>query len=89
MELKHTIEVWQKGQVFLAKTPELDMISQGRTFEEAKGNLIEVIKIQFQEMKEMGTLQDYLAECGFAVKGNQIFPIHEVVGFEKSTLVVG
>ena len=89
MELKVTIEVWQKGPVFLAKTPELDFISQGRTFDEAKQNLIEVIRIQFQEMKELGTLEDHLTECGFAVKNNQILPMHKVVGFEKSTVVVG
>jgi predicted RNase H-like HicB family nuclease len=85
MELKLTIEVWQKGQVFLAKTPELDMISQGRTFEKAKGNLIEVIKIQFQEMKEMGTLQDYLAECGFAIKGDQVLPMREASKLSRTT----
>jgi len=89
MELKVKIEVWQKGPVFLAKTPELDFISQGGTFDEAKQNLVEVIKIQFQEMKAMGTLEDYLTECGFAIEGNQILPTFEVVGFEKSTVVVG
>lgn len=89
MELKVTIEVWEKGPVFLAKTPELDFISQGRTFEEAKQNLIEVIKIQFREMKAMGTLEEYLTECGFAIKEDQILPMHEVVGFEKSTVVLG
>lgn len=89
MELKVTIEVWEKGPVFSAKTPELDFISQGRTFEEAKQNLIEVIKIQFREMKAMGTLEEYLTECGFAITEDQILPMHEVVGFEKSTVVLG
>jgi predicted RNase H-like HicB family nuclease len=41
----------------LARTPELDFISQGRTQEEAKRNLFEVVKIQFAEMKEMGALE--------------------------------
>ena len=36
----------------------------------------------------MGTLDDYLSECGFTIKDNQIVPKHEVVGFERSTVLV-
>jgi len=65
MELNLTIELWRKGKWYVAKSPELDFISQGITLEEAKKNLKEVIKIQFQEMEEMGTLKEYLSElCG-------------------------
>lgn len=88
MELRYTVEIWQKGEWFLAKTPELDFVSQGRTLEEAKEHLSEVIRIQFQEMKESGTLEDYLAECGFEIHEEQIIPLREVVGFEKSTVSV-
>ncbi len=65
MRLRATVELWQKGNWFLAKVPELDFIAQGKTMEEAKSNLNEVINIQFREMKEMGTLDEYLTECGF------------------------
>lgn len=88
MRLQLTIEVWKKGDWYVARTPELDFISQGRTFEEAKRNLLEVIKIQFAEMKEIGTLEDYLFECGFETKDNDIIPRQEMVGFEKSTVFV-
>ena len=54
-----------KGKWFLAKIPELGFIAQGKTMEEGKSNLNEIISIQFKEMREMGTLDDYLAECGF------------------------
>lgn len=88
MEVTVTIEIWQKGDLWLAKAPELDFISQGRTLEEAKENLFEVVRIQFAEMRETGTLDEYLAECGFVTRGSQIVPLHEVVGFEKSTVVL-
>ena len=88
MELNLTIELWRKGQWYVAKSPELDFISQGRTTEEAKKNLIEVINIQFQEMEEMGTLEGYLAECGFEMRGDTIIPMSEVVGFERSSLQI-
>ena len=87
-KLNITIEIWQKGNLFIANAPELDFISQGNTFEEAKNNLLEVIKIQFEEMTEMGTLEDYLSECGFIIKGDVIVPQKEIMGFEKSVIMV-
>ena len=62
MELDVSIEIWKKGTYYLAKCPELDFISQGRTVEEARRNLFEVIEIQFEEMADMGTLNEYLLE---------------------------
>ena len=83
-----TIEIWRKEKWFLASAPELDFVSQGNTFEEAKKNLMDVIQIQFDEMREMGTLDEYLADCGFIVKGGEILPQKEIVGFEKSVVQV-
>jgi hypothetical protein len=40
----------------------LDFVSQGNTPAEAQHNLAEVIEIQFEEMTEIGTLDEYLAE---------------------------
>jgi predicted RNase H-like HicB family nuclease len=88
MELNITIELRKKGNWYLARTPELDFISQGRTREEAKRNLLEVARIQFTEMKEMGTLEDYLLECGFETKENDIIPRAGMVEFEKSVVSV-
>lgn len=64
MNLQLSIEVWRKGPLFIAKCPELDFISQGRSRDEARKNLLEVIEIQFEEMSEMGTMEEYLEECG-------------------------
>ena len=88
MILKATIELWQKGKWCIAKLPELDFVAQGPTLDEAKANLLEVVNIQFAEMKEMGTLEDYLAECGFVIKGDTVEPENEIIGFEKQTLQV-
>jgi predicted RNase H-like HicB family nuclease len=88
MKLQLTIEVWKKGNWYLARSQELDFVSQGKTFEEAKKNLLEVIRIQFKEMKEMGTLEEYLVECGFETKGDQVTAQSEIMGFEKSMVSV-
>jgi hypothetical protein len=39
-------------------------------------------------MKEMGTLEDYLLECGFETKENDIIPRAGMVEFEKSVVSV-
>ncbi|MFH1702431.1 MAG: hypothetical protein ABIB41_03220, partial [Nitrospirota bacterium] len=83
MKLKATIELWQKEKWCIAKIHGLDFIAQGKTIEEAKANLLEVIRIQFAEMRETGTLEDYLAECGFIIKGDTVEPENEIIGFEK------
>jgi predicted RNase H-like HicB family nuclease len=88
MKLKATIELWQKEKWCIAKIPGLDFIAQGKTIEEAKANLLEVIRIQFAEMRETGTLEDYLAECGFIIKGDTVEPENEIIGFEKQVLQV-
>jgi predicted RNase H-like HicB family nuclease len=68
MELDYTVEVWRKGDWYVAKCPELDFVSQGKTQDEARENLEQVIQIQFEEMAETGTLDEYLAECGYLVE---------------------
>jgi predicted RNase H-like HicB family nuclease len=87
-EISITIEIWRKGDWYVARAAELDFVSQGKTLEEAKKNLLEVTKIQFEEMKEMGTLKEYLGECGFILEGDHIIPQREIVGFEKSTVTM-
>ena len=83
MKLKMTIETWAKGSCYIAKCPELDFVSQGESLEEAKRNLLEVVKIQFEEMNEMGTLNEYLEECGYEFENGIAIPMSEMVGFEK------
>jgi predicted RNase H-like HicB family nuclease len=88
MQPKITIEIWQKGRWFISKCPELDFISQGASPEEAKRNLLEVIQIQFEEMAALGTLEDYLLECGFVRENGSFTPQLEMVGLERSALQV-
>ncbi len=88
MKLNVTIELLQRGRWIIAKIPELDFVAQGKTIEEAKKNLGEVVNIQFSEMKESGVFEEYLAERGFLIREGTIEPDHEVVGFEKHTLQV-
>jgi len=88
MELGITIEIWKKEKWFVAKCPELDFISQGITPEDARKNLLEVIRIQFEEMSESGNLQDYLEECGYKKNHGFFVPQNEMISLEKYPLQV-
>jgi predicted RNase H-like HicB family nuclease len=88
MILQFSIHVWQKFGWFVAKCPELDFVSQGRTRQEAQKNLMEVIEIQFEEMSRMNTLEEYLEECGYEYDGRIAVPRAEMVGFEKLDMQV-
>ena len=88
MQLKGTIQIWEKGKWFVARCPELDFVSQGESPEKAKHNLLEVIQIQFEEMKAMGTLEEYLQECGYSRENETFEPNTEMICFEKSVIQV-
>ena len=88
MQLRFSIQIWKKGPWFIAKCPELDFISQGKTRDEAQKNLLEVIEIQFEEMSEIGTLKDYLEECGYELSEDLAVPQAEMIGFEKLDMQV-
>ena len=50
--------------------------------------LLEVVEIQLEEMTELGTLDEYLSECGYVHEGGAIVPHIEMVGFEKQSVQV-
>ncbi|MCX6579002.1 MAG: hypothetical protein NT166_02335 [Candidatus Aminicenantes bacterium] len=64
MDIAFNVEIVKKGKWYIARAPELDFVTQGTTAEEARKNIIELVEIQFEEMREMGSLENYLEECG-------------------------
>ena len=82
-----TIEIVKKGMWYVARAVELDFVTQGRTADEAKKNLFEVIEIQFEEMTKLGTLEDYLKECGYEIDEEmKVYP--ELIALEKTEVPV-
>lgn len=43
--------VWQEGNLFVAKTLEIELASQGKTAQEALNNLEEAIELYFEDEK--------------------------------------
>ncbi|MEW6095594.1 MAG: type II toxin-antitoxin system HicB family antitoxin [bacterium] len=55
-----TEEIWKEGNMYTSYCPELDIATCGHTIEEAKKNLIEIIKIQIEETDKISTLAELL-----------------------------
>lgn len=87
--LKITIEFWKEGDVYVARSPELDMVAQGDSLEKARRNLYQVIETQFEEMRDLGTLKEFLAEAGYKPKDDIVESEEEIIGFGKSLVNVG
>ena len=80
MKIPITLEIVRKGNWYIARAVELDFVTQGRTPEEAKKNLMEVISIQFEEMARDGVLEEYLEECGYT---RELSFTPELIALEK------
>ncbi len=90
-KLAITEEIWKEGNMYTSYCPELDIAACGHTIEDAKKNLIEVIKIQIEETAKMGTLDELLWKAGYDIEsGKDVLELdREIVQFEKVQVPVG
>jgi predicted RNase H-like HicB family nuclease len=59
------VTIIQEDNKFIAYTPALDISTYGNSFEEAKRRFAELVNIFFEELCDMGTLEEVLEECGW------------------------
>jgi predicted RNase H-like HicB family nuclease len=52
------------GDLWIASAPELDLMTQGESFEKAQENLQESLLLFFESCLRRGTLEQVLAEAG-------------------------
>jgi predicted RNase H-like HicB family nuclease len=81
MRIKLTEELWKEGNMYVSYCPELEIASCGETVEQAKKNLKEVILINLEETRKMGTLEKFLREAGFDDTQEILVLRKELVGF--------
>ena len=68
------VSILREGDSFIAYTPALDLSTAGSSFEEVQKNFEEAVNIFFQELVEMGTLNDVLADLGWQKQNNNFVP---------------
>jgi len=64
------------------------LFHKARLQKKRNGILLEVVEIQFEEMTEMGTLDEYLEECGYKLENGNAISMTEMVGFQKEALEI-
>jgi len=87
IQIQFTGEIWQEGQKYISYAPQLHVASCGRTQEEAKAKLIEAVEGFVEVSREMGTLNEILAESGFTKQlRKQYWVAPEILAFERLSL---
>ena len=86
-----TEEIWKEGNMYIAYCPELDVVSCGKSIEESRRNLLEVIEIQLEETARLGTLKTFLEEAGYDLNTSQstLQLDKQVVAFNQRTIPLG
>lgn len=64
----------KEADQFVAYTPALDLSTSGSTLEEAKNNFTEAVEIFFDEIVQMGTLEDVLLDLGWKRQDKDFLP---------------
>lgn len=67
--VKLAVQFREQDGYVLARSPDLDVFSQGRNREEAEHNIVEAIQLFLESCYRRGVLDETLQECGFQPGG--------------------
>ena len=81
-------QIWKEGGMYTSYCSELDVASCGKTVEEARNNLREVLEIFIEETSELGTLNDLLEEAGYDLSSEEDILVKRKELIEFDTLKV-
>lgn len=65
MNIEYTVQIWRESNQFVAHAMPLDVMSSGRTPEEARTALDEAVHLFLVTAADMGTLDEILDEAGY------------------------
>ncbi len=67
------VSFFKEGDAYIAYCPILDLSTSASTFEKVKGRFSEAVEIFFEELVDMGTLDDVLANLGWTKIAHHFF----------------
>ena len=70
MRIEFTANIFREGDQFVSHAPELDVSSCGATYNEARRNLDEAVRLFLEDSATSGTLESILEECGYTRSGD-------------------
>ena len=71
MQLDYTVQIWREGDQFIAHALPLDVMSSGKTVEEARKALDEAVRLFLETSTGTGTLELVLEESGYERRGDR------------------
>jgi len=71
MDIQFTTRTFKEGRTFVAHAIELDVSSCGATKKKALESLKETLRLFLEEAEKIGTLNQFLQECGHRRSGKQ------------------
>jgi predicted RNase H-like HicB family nuclease len=87
-DIEYTVQIWREGNQFVAHAMPLDVMSSGKTPEEARKALNEAVHLFLVTAADIGTLNEILQETGYELKeGRWVGP--SWVAIEKHSAVLG
>lgn len=73
-EFSLPVAILKEGSIFVAYTPALDLSTAGKTLKEVHKNFGEAVMLFFEELQEMGTVDQVLSELGWQKKDKTLIP---------------
>jgi predicted RNase H-like HicB family nuclease len=88
INIEYMTQIWQEGNQFVAHAMPLDVMSSGKTVEEARQALAEAVQLFLITAADIGTLDEILQEAGYEFRqGNWVSPAW--VAIERDATTVG
>ena len=88
VNIEYTVHIWKEGNQFVAHAMPLDVMSSGRSPEEARKALDEAVHLFLVTTADHGTLEEILEEAGYELQqGNWVSP--SWVAIERRSAVIG
>jgi predicted RNase H-like HicB family nuclease len=88
MDLEYTVYIWQEGDQFVAHAMPLNVMSSGKTVDEARKALDEAVRLFLKTAEDMGTLEEVLEECGYKFKDGKWLS-YPWISIERHSTVLG
>jgi len=87
-DIEYTVQIWKEGNQFVAHAMPLDIMSSGKTPEEARKALDEAVHLFLVTADDMGTLDEVLQESGYELReGRWVSP--SWVAIERHSVNLG
>ncbi|MBI2405254.1 hypothetical protein HYV22_03700 [Candidatus Gottesmanbacteria bacterium] len=65
LDVRLPVSIFKEGDTFIAYCPVLDLSTSAKTFEQTQKRFTQAVEVFFEELLEMGTLDEVLSSYGW------------------------